>query len=121
MILKVKGISGRRSDWWIFECYKIHYEYKTVFYPDGDSKRCMTYHDLDHPEGSNDPEFVSSAISWGDMSHNVSILKDNSEVNPRPVIVAHLGTEQDQEYIVAFDTIAYLCNDKGETIEKIEP
>ena len=128
MFLKVKGKTGSSGDWWTFECYKIHYHNERL---DGSGNKRISsckvvrqYYTEGHPvnseSGSSDLR-EEDWFEWKDFEWDVCILKDDPQCNPRPVMVAHLGAGDNQEYIIVFDTVAYLCNDKGETIEKIEP
>jgi len=112
MILKVQGHNRSRDEWYIFECYRIHYYSK----PKKDYE--SGHEDLDPP---NERSWDFGVLIFTYDGAVGPYGEEPTWPNPDWIVVAHLGTEQDQEYIVTFDTIAYLCNDKGETIEKIEP
>ena len=115
MILKIRdnyqnksfvGTCQAEGGWWIFEPYKIHYH--TITW--ADFRQCTF------------PENAPANHWW-----NLGIFAETEEGQDQAVrdkaklIVLHLGFGPVQEYVIVFDTIAYLCNESGKTVEKIVP
>ncbi len=96
MFLKVSDGEG---GWWIFENSVIHYQW------------------------------LNNLVSYN-MSLDVCIIRSGEEYTSKngkapdaleTVVVATLGEKLEGAFVVAFDTLAYICSDEGKTIEKITP
>jgi len=91
MLFKVKGISD--GEWDFFQCQTINYYRK------------LKVADLDCDYKIMDVRFCP----------------DRESGRKRRSIVANLVTDTGKEYTIIFDTLSYLCNDRGEIIESIFP
>lgn len=95
MILKIARYKDNR-DWWIIDGIKrINYGLEEV-------KR---------KDIRIDPDILIE-----DFYENISTFEENQTIS---TICMTCRMADDEEKYIEFDTIAYLCNDEGKTIEKI--
>lgn len=95
MYLKVKGKGN--DEWWVYECYKIHYE------------------TVDLSGWIEEEAEHESSPSWDAVIRN---HPDQTAQSPDLVKLAYVTLSTGEKYTVLFDE-AYLVGDNGETIEKI--
>ena len=109
MILKIRGTN---QDWWVFEPYKVHYEtitwkqFREHTFPER-----TTHHPWDLLIISSE-EIVGTTVSEG---------RSQADRDRDQIVIIHIGFGPVQEYSIAMDTVAYLCNETGKTVERIVP
>jgi len=100
------------NNWFIIECYKIHYErvIAKIFIDTVTKKPYLVYSDCDRENLPINGDLMAIEKFEGNS------VDEHEEIK---LVIAHLGISGEKEYKVVFDTIAYLMNDSGETIETI--
>ena len=80
-----------------------------------------------HPVISTSKEELESIINHDSLIEEGQVIVDFDCINDlllaKPDPIKYLTnkitfTRNDEEYLYIFDTVAYICNDKGETLEK---
>lgn len=99
MILKIERYVGNSGDWWLLD--DIRKVSKTLI-------REVSFKEVKLS--------VDADVSILDVCDS---LKDNSEQQVCDVMKLICRLSNGDEFCVIFDTIAYLLNDTGKTIEKI--
>lgn len=104
MILKIERYYGSAKDdpncWWMLDDIRkiSHYKYKN------------------HPFGQDFEDLDANIFM---LDYEEYLKKMNMGQSGRDVIKLVCRMSDDREYIVLFDTIAYILNDNGKTIEKL--
>ncbi len=104
MIIKVKDV--RKKSWWVFgEIQKIRYETGIPL--------------RDAPA---DPD-ISILIDRPDADPEIHYTPESKPIvgSEYPVAILIFRDINDNEKCLMFDTVAYICNEQGQTIEKIVP
>ena len=126
MYVKI-GVPLRRGEFWVFECDRVHY-YKLTLrefwkFMEKDGFSLTLFHpDTVRPlkvicDESNNSE---QDAKEGKMNATVKIGPDAEALDKKDTIsVASLNTKTEQGYTIAFDTVGYLLNEKGRTIERL--
>jgi hypothetical protein len=116
MILKVIRAVSSGQEYWIFDCIKKISVSSTKnitrinYFLDGNVPH-------DHDEIKKEPSLMDI--------HDITLIdnfaaNENLEENKYKVLICR-DADTGTEFSIAFDTVAYLCNDEGKTIEKIVP
>jgi len=104
MILKIERYYGPAKDdpdcWWMLDDIRkiSHYKYKN------------------HPFNQDFSDIDADIFL---LDYEEYLKKMNNGQPSRDVIKLVCRVSNGNEFIVLFDTIAYLCNDEGKTIEKL--
>jgi len=107
MILKIKY----KDHWWIYgEIKKLRYTPQTIHIPEDkefDTKSWKEKYDI---------VLLKNVCSCGPNDGCSDCPKPGTKIKYTEIC---FRDKNNDEYVLAFDTIAYLCNDEGKTIEKI--
>lgn len=102
MILKIRG--SRENEWLFFDVDRI---------------RVRHISGKDYNEGWGIPDRLCLGVPFA------IDVKDDKERpkfrDDRQLVWANISHGKTQDYTIAFDTVAFLCNDDGRTIERLVP
>lgn len=102
MLVKIVRYTGKRESWWIFD------NIKRITRSDRISKITGDANDAPHAD-----------LVIFDVEKTCTCGKGEGCSDCKDFIVLNCRMDNGDEFVIAFDTITYILNDNGKTIEKI--
>jgi hypothetical protein len=113
MILKIKRYVENRN-WWLMDGVKRISSHKPRFFKDVETKKVIDAAAPDLIITDN----VRCTCDWGGTASCPNCASIEYQKSYK-VMMLGLRMEDGSDYLALFDTVAYVLNDQGKTIEKI--